>query len=99
MCLGIAGQIIELTPEQPDLATVDVMGVRRAINVGLLGKEGLKCGDWVLIHVGFAIAKMEEEEAKSSIAFLQGRDEPQTHDLAPWEKENHQNGSEDKEGS
>jgi hydrogenase expression/formation protein HypC len=75
MCLGIAGQIVELMSEQTDLVTADVMGVSRTVNVGLVGKDGLKCGDWVLIHVGFAIAKMEEEEAKAALAFLRDMEE------------------------
>lgn len=69
MCLGIAGKIIELNSGGTDLATADVMGARRTINIGLL-KESLRAGDWVVIHVGFAIAKMSEEEAKASLALL-----------------------------
>lgn len=71
MCLGIAGQIVEFVPGESDLATVDVFGVRRAVNIGLVKQEGLAPGDWVLIHVGHAIAKMDEEEARASQAFLQ----------------------------
>ena len=70
MCLGIPGQIVEILPGCTDLATVDVSGVKRNINIGLLENEELKPGDWVLIHVGFAMAKMDEEEAKASLAFL-----------------------------
>ena len=72
MCLGIPGEVIEFLPDQPDLARVDVSGVRRVINVGLLSDEPLVPGDWVLIHVGFALSKIDEEEAASALAFLEG---------------------------
>jgi hydrogenase expression/formation protein HypC len=72
MCLGIPGEIVELIPGQPDLAKVDVSGVRRAINIGLLVEEGLRPGDWILIHVGFALSKIDEVEAKSAMDFLVG---------------------------
>ena len=71
MCLGIPGEVIELHPEQPDLAKVDVSGVKRLINIGLLEDEPLAPGDWVLIHVGFAMSKIDEEEAALSLASLQ----------------------------
>jgi hydrogenase expression/formation protein HypC len=65
MCLAIPGQIIEIADEANRLARVDVAGVRRTINIGLLdeGREGAEPGDWVLIHVGFAISQVDEEEA------------------------------------
>jgi hydrogenase expression/formation protein HypC len=89
MCLGIAGQIIEILQEPRDLARVNVLGVERMVNVGLVENEGLNPGDWVLIHVGFAIAKMDEGEAKASMAFLQGMGEAFTDELAAaWDKEN-----------
>jgi hydrogenase expression/formation protein HypC len=72
MCLGIPGEIVEFLPDRPDLAKVDVSGVRRAINVGLLDGEELNPGDWVLIHVGFALSKIDEEEANAALAFLEG---------------------------
>jgi hydrogenase expression/formation protein HypC len=64
--------VIEFLPDQPDLARVDVSGVRRVINVGLLSDEPPEPGDWVLIHVGFALSKIDEEEAASALAFLAG---------------------------
>ena len=72
MCLGIPGELVEFVPDQPDLARVNVSGVRRVINVGLLSDEPLAPGDWVLIHVGFALSKIDEEEAASALAFLEG---------------------------
>src|SRR5262249_3712267 len=70
MCLAIPGQIVQLLGEN-DLARADVSGVQRTINVGLLEDENLAPGDWVLIHVGFAMSKVNEEEAKASLEFLE----------------------------
>jgi hydrogenase expression/formation protein HypC len=98
MCLGIAGQIIEFLPESRELARANVFGTERVVNVGVVENEGLEPGDWVLIHVGFAIAKMDESEAKASMAFLQGMGEAFTNEMAAaWDKENDENESKDKE--
>ena len=70
MCLGIPGQLVELCADNDQLARVDVSGVRRMINVGLLEDEVLSPGDWVLIHVGFAMSKIDEEEAAVALASL-----------------------------
>lgn len=72
MCLGIPGQVVELHAEQPDLAKVDVSGVKRMINIGLLSDDPPKPGEWVLIHVGFALSKIDEDEATAALDFLQG---------------------------
>ncbi len=71
MCLGIPGQVAEFMADNPDLAKVDIAGVRRTINVALLSDEGLAVGDWVLIHVGFAMARIDEEEARLALEGLQ----------------------------
>jgi hydrogenase expression/formation protein HypC len=71
MCLGLAGKILAIFPENKELAAANVMGAERTINIGLLEGEEIKPGDWVLIHVGFAIARMTPEEAKASIAFME----------------------------
>ena len=71
MCLGIPGEVIELYPERPDLAKVDVSGVRRAINIGLLEGEEVGPGDWVLIHVGFALSRIDEQEAVATRRLLE----------------------------
>ena len=71
MCLGIPGQVVELLDEHEHLARVDVSGVGRIINIGLLEDEDVRCGDWVLIHVGFAMSKIDEEEARLALASLQ----------------------------
>jgi hydrogenase expression/formation protein HypC len=72
MCLGIPGEVVELHPEQPDLAKVDVSGVRRLVNIGLLSDDPPVPGEWVLIHVGFALSKIDEHEAAAAMEFLEG---------------------------
>ncbi len=71
MCLGIPGQVVEMHPTHEHLARVDVSGVGRMINIGLLEDENVVPGDWVLIHVGFAMSKIDEEEARLALASLQ----------------------------
>jgi hydrogenase expression/formation protein HypC len=71
MCLGIPGEVVELVDDNDHLARVDVSGVTRIINIGLLEDEGLQPGDWVLIHVGFAMSKIDEEEARLALEGLQ----------------------------
>ena len=71
MCLGIPGEVIEIMTDRPDLAKVDVSGVKRAINIGLLEGESVVPGDWVLIHVGFALSKIDEAEARAAMEFLE----------------------------
>jgi hydrogenase expression/formation protein HypC len=85
MCLGIPGEVIELMAEQPDLAMVSVEGVKRAVNIALLreddGRLDLVPGEWVLIHVGFALSKIDEAEAKASLDFLTGLGDAYTDEL------------------
>jgi hydrogenase expression/formation protein HypC len=71
MCLAIPGQIVEVLPGQMDLALVDFSGVRRRVNIRLLEGEGVGAGDWVLVHVGFAMARVDEAEAKATLALLE----------------------------
>jgi hydrogenase expression/formation protein HypC len=71
MCLGIPGEIVEILSDRPDLAMVAVSGVRRAINIGLLEDEAVAVGDWILIHVGFALSKIDETEAEAALDFLE----------------------------
>ena len=71
MCLGIPGRIVELPDEHEHLAGVDVAGVRRVVNVGLLTDEVLEVGDWILIHVGFALSSITKEEAAMALASLE----------------------------
>jgi hydrogenase expression/formation protein HypC len=70
MCLGIPGQLVELPSGHEHLARVDVSGVTRVVNIGLLEDERLRPGDWVLIHVGFALSKIDEEEANLALEGL-----------------------------
>ncbi|GAA1986913.1 HypC/HybG/HupF family hydrogenase formation chaperone [Catenulispora subtropica] len=72
MCLAIPGQVAELVPDSDDqLAVIDVVGVKRKINIGLLPPGSLAPGDWVLIHVGFAMSKVDEREAAEALAVLE----------------------------
>ncbi|MGB3635785.1 MAG: HypC/HybG/HupF family hydrogenase formation chaperone [Rubrobacteraceae bacterium] len=73
MCLGIPGQIVEILDEEIYLAKAEVGGVRRNINIGLVhhDEERIEIGDWVLIHVGFAMSKLDEEEAHSALRALE----------------------------
>ncbi len=74
MCLAIPGQIVEIVDAVNRLAKVDVAGVQRTINIGLLDADGdgAEPGDWVLIHVGFALSKVDEEEAAATLRLLEG---------------------------
>jgi hydrogenase expression/formation protein HypC len=63
MCLAIPGRIVEVSPDNPSSALVDVAGVRRMIDLGLLQDDQPVPGDWVLIHVGFAMSKISERDA------------------------------------
>jgi hydrogenase expression/formation protein HypC len=73
VCLAIPGQILDVIDEANRLATVEVAGVRRTVNIGLLDAEGegAQPGDWVLIHVGFALSKVDEEEAIATRRLLE----------------------------
>lgn len=72
MCLGIPGQIVEIVDTTTHIAKVEVGGVRRDVQYGLIAPEGVTLGDWVLIHVGFAMSKIDEDEARSTMDFLTG---------------------------
>ena len=75
MCLAIPGQIVDIIDEPNQLARVDVAGVRRTVNIGLLGEGtggAAGPGDWVLIHVGFAISRIDEDEARATRELLEG---------------------------
>jgi len=73
MCLAIPGQVLEIVDEPNRLARVDVAGVKRNVSVGLLDAEegGVEPGDWVLIHVGFAISKVDPDEAAATLKLLE----------------------------
>jgi len=72
MCLAIPGKILELIPGDQDLALVEVLGVRRKVDLGLLEEtDPGRPGDWVLIHVGFAMSKISEQYAREQIELLE----------------------------
>ena len=70
MCLAIPGKIIEITTNDRSTALVDVMGVRRRVDLGLLAENVPVAGDWVLIHVGFAMSKISEADAQEQMRLL-----------------------------
>lgn len=72
MCLGIPGQVIELTDPEAGLAKVDIAGVRREISIALVHEPAapVELGDWVLVHVGFALARIDEDEARATLELL-----------------------------
>ena len=84
MCLGIPGQIVEIVDDQNRIAKAEVSGVRRNVNIGLLseGDDAVGIGDWVLIHVGFAMSKIAEDEARQTLDFLQMLGEPYEQELS-----------------
>jgi hydrogenase expression/formation protein HypC len=84
MCLAIPGQVIEIVDPDHRLAKVDVAGVQRNVNIGLLDDDGVGAqpGDWVLIHVGFALSKVDEEEALTTLGLLQGMGDAYDQELA-----------------
>lgn len=79
MCLAIPAKIVELFPDEKNRALVEVVGVRRHIDTGLLEDQPLATGDWVLIHVGFAMCKIGEEQALDQLRTLAALGE---HDAA-----------------
>jgi len=70
MCLAIPAKVVELSPPDETCALVDVGGVRRRIDTGLLADDPPTAGDWVLVHVGFAMSKMSERQALDQINLL-----------------------------
>lgn len=80
MCLGIPGLIIEITDAARKLATVDVSGVRRSVNVACIAEDGpleALVGSWTLVHVGFAMSRIDEAEAAETLAILRELGEAQ----------------------
>ena len=71
MCLAIPAQVCESVHENPSLAMVDVLGVRRRVSLELLVDDPPQIGDWVLIHVGFAMSKISDEQARETLAMLE----------------------------
>jgi hydrogenase expression/formation protein HypC len=88
MCLGIPGQIVEIVDEENSIAKVDVAGVKRNISTAVLDRGGdtVRVGDWVLIHVGFALSKIDEDEAADTYSFLKGLGQAYTDELKVLEE-------------
>ena len=86
MCLGIPGLIVDITSEANKLATVEVLGVRREINIACIVNAEhpvASCvGDWVLVHVGFAMSRIDEKEARLTLEVLHMLGEAQAELLA-----------------
>ena len=78
MCLAIPGKIVELVDEENSIAKVEVGGVKRNVNIGMLDRADLRIGDYVLIHVGFAMSKVDENEAEQTLRLLQELGEYET---------------------
>ena len=74
MCLAIPGKIVEIVDVENQIAKVEVGGVRRNINIGMLEQDGVSVGDYVLIHVGFAMSKIDEKEAEETLRLLRDLD-------------------------
>lgn len=70
MCVGIPAQVVEILPEERKMAVVEVEGVRREVSIVMVVDEGLKVSDWVLLHVGFAMSIIDEDEAASQLEFM-----------------------------
>jgi hydrogenase expression/formation protein HypC len=85
MCLGIPGQIVEITDAENYLAKVEVNGVRRIISVKLLEKEMPAPQGWVLVHVGFAMANIDEEEARLTLAAMEKLGEAYRDEIAAFD--------------
>ncbi len=81
MCLGIPGEIVEFVDDVNHIAKVNVSGVKRNVNVALVRPEGIAPGDWVLIHVGFAMSKIDEREAQETLALLRQMGDAYTDEL------------------
>lgn len=70
MCLAIPGKIVEIVDHENRIAKVEVGGVKRNVNIGMLDEDEVHVGDYVLIHVGFAMSKVDEQEAAETLRVL-----------------------------
>jgi hydrogenase expression/formation protein HypC len=80
MCLGIPARIIELTDPEMGIATAEISGIRRRVSIALCPQ--VTVDDWVLVHVGFALATIDEDEAQATLALLQQMGEAYERELA-----------------
>jgi hydrogenase expression/formation protein HypC len=79
VCLGIPAQIVELVDAEAGIAKAEISGVRRKVSVALCPETGV--GDWVLVHVGFALARIDEDEAQETLALLEQMGEAYEQEL------------------
>ena len=91
MCLAIPGGVLAIEDTERRLASVEVAGVRRKVDIGLLddpdapgGAGETRPGDWVLIHVGFAISRIDEREATATLRWLQGLGNAWEEEIDGW---------------
>ena len=84
MCLGVPCRVMEFVDPTHHIAKVEVSGVRRNVNVGLVLPDGLQVGDWVLIHVGFALSKIDEDEAHRTTEYLRQLDDLYVDELTQF---------------
>ena len=84
MCLGIPGQVVDIVDAENHLAKVDVNGIKRTISVRLLAQDGLISGDWVLVHVGFAMAKIDQREAELTLDAMKHMGQSYTDELSAF---------------
>ncbi len=70
MCVGIPARVVELGLDRPHTAVVDVNGARREVNTIMVDDEPLAVGEWVLLHVGFAMSRIDAHEAEATLAFM-----------------------------
>jgi hydrogenase expression/formation protein HypC len=84
MCLGIPGQVVDIVDAANHLAKVEVNGIKRTISVRLLAHDNLQAGDWVLVHVGFAMAKIDQHEADLTLEAVQQMGQSYTDELSAF---------------
>jgi len=85
MCLGIPGQVVEITDAAGHLAKVDVSGVQRTISIRLLADQQVEPDDWVLVHVGFAMSLIDQHEADLTMAAIKQMGQSYTDELEAFE--------------
>lgn len=88
MCLGIPGRVVEVVDEERNVVKVAVAGVQRNVSTAVLDREGdrVGVGDWVLVHVGFALSRIDEREAAETYRFLEGLGQAYADELAVLEE-------------
>ena len=84
MCLGIHGRLVEIINDDFRIGTVEVSGVRGSVSLALLTDE-IAVGDWVLVHVGFALARIDEQDAERTLAWLEGMGQAYADELQSFE--------------